>query len=195
MDCIRIHPMIPPLASTAVLWEQPKSIMFSLSSIRDEPLPKRPKPSAFHLYHKSVTPPQSSFSSISPAPITRPADSNSPKRPIYASSDPQVVDVLDECSNTFSDLGPLLSKRPRWVLVAAALSTYYHPSHPAHLAFWRPDMMNETGEMIDKFLSESHILFILVTIYSLRSYTQKLKKANFLNRDMVGSTRRFPSIP
>jgi hypothetical protein len=85
--------------------------------------------------------------------------------PQYHSRRPEVVKLLAESAITTDEATPLSSDYPSWAIVVAALSLYHHPSYPAHLAFWRPDMMAATAEFVDSFLSSSSFYLFLFKRY------------------------------
>jgi len=87
------------------------------------------------------------------SPLARLAAMPSRPTPVYHPRRSEVVQLLAESAISPDEATPLSSNYPSWVIAVAALSLYHHPSYPAHLAFWRPDMMNSTAEFIDKFLS------------------------------------------
>ena len=108
--------------------------------------------------NESAPPPVASCSYVlgySKSPLARLAAMPSRPTPKYHTRRPEVVKLLTESAISPEEVSPLSSDCPPWVIVVAALSLYHHPSYPAHLAFWRPDIMNSTAEFVDAFLSSS----------------------------------------
>jgi len=163
-----IHAPPLPLRSTQTQYlDTPELVYYPTSSSREDPIhspalhllaeacdmPQRLPPSK-----ENAPPPLASCSyalGYSKSPLARLAAMPSKPTPKYHSRRPEVVQLLVESVISPDEATPLSSDYPSWVIVVAALSLYHHPSYPAHLAFWRPDMMNATAEFIDAFLSSS----------------------------------------
>ena len=124
-------------------------------------------PQRLPLSKENAPPPLASCSSApvySKSPLARLAAMTSRPTPKYHSRRPEVVQLLVESAKSPEEASPLSSDYPSWVIVVAALSLYHHPSYPAHLAFWRPDVMNATAEFIDTFLSKPSFFSFQVAI-------------------------------
>ena len=124
-------------------------------------------PQRFPPAREDAPPPLASCSYVpgySKSPLARLAAMPSKPTPKYHSRRPEVVQLLVESAISPDEAAPLSSDYPSWVIAVAALSLFHHPSYTAHLAFWRPEMMNSTAEFIDAFLSScslfSHSVFI-----------------------------------
>ena len=183
-----------PLHSTQPKYlDTPELIHYPTSSSREDPLhspalhllaevcdmPQRFPPS------KENAPPSlascSSTLGYSKSPLARFAAMPTRPTPKYHSRRPEVVQLLEESAKSPNDASPLSSDCPSWVIVVAALSLYHHPSYPAHLAFWRPDMMNNTAEFIDTFLSSSPYSSFYVAIHPDFDPTEtETREARFL---------------
>lgn len=124
-------------------------------------------PQRFPPTKENASPPVASCSYVlrySKSPLARLAAMPFKPTSKYHSRRLEVVKLLAESAISPEEASPLSSDYPSWVIVVSALSLYNHPSYPAHLAFWRPDIMNPTAEFIDAFLSSchsfSHVAFI-----------------------------------
>lgn len=161
--------MLPvPLYSTQPKYlDVPEPIRYPTSSCRDDPIHSPAlqllaeacdMPQRFLPPKEDAVPPPASCSYVpgySKSPLARLAAMPSRPTPIYHVRRPEVVQLLAESAISPDEATPLSSDYPSWVIAVAALSLYHHPSYPAHLAFWRPDMMTSTAEFIDTFLSSS----------------------------------------
>ena len=119
-------------------------------------------PQRFPLAKENAPPPLASCSyslGYSKSPLARLAAMPSKPTPKYHSRRLEVVQLLAQSALSPNEATPLSSDYPSWVIAVAALSLYHHPSYPAHLAFWRPDMMNSTAQFIDDFLSSFYLFF------------------------------------
>ena len=140
-------------------------IRYPTSSSRDDPIHSPAlqllaeacdMPQRFPLAKENAPPPIASCSCVlgySKSPLARLAAMPSKPTPKYHSRRPEVAQLLAKSAISPDEATPLSSDYPSWVIAVAALSLFHHPSYPAHLAFWRPDMMNTTAEFIDTFLS------------------------------------------
>ena len=167
-----------PLHSTQSKYlDTPELVHYPTSSSREDPFHSPAlrllaevcdMPQPFPPSKENAPPPVASSSctlGYSKSPLARFAAMSSRHTPKYHPRRPEVVQLLDESAKSPNDASPLSSDYPSWVIAVAALSLYHHPSYPAHLAFWRPDMMNATAEFIDTFLSSSPRFSFQVTTH------------------------------
>ena len=154
----------------------PEPITYPTSFCRDDPIHSPAlqllaeacdMPRRFPPPKENPSPPIASCSYVpgySKSPLARLAAMPFKPTPKYHIRRPEVVKLLAESAISPEDASPLSSDYPPWVIVVAALSLYAHPSYPAHLAFWRPDVMNSTAEFVDIFLSSYSFFSHLISI-------------------------------
>lgn len=140
-------------------------------------------PQRFPPAKENPPPPIASCSYVlgySKSPLARLAAMPFKPTPKYHSRRPEVVKLLLESAISPEEATPLSSDYPSWVIAVAALSLYNHPSYPAHLAFWRPDMMNSTAEFVDTFLS-SCSLFSQLAFVDPDFHPTETREAKYLD--------------
>ena len=167
--------------------DAPELINYPISSSRDDPIHSPAlqllaeacdMPQLLPPAKENAPPPLASCSYVlgySKSPLARLAAMSTRPYPKYHPRCPEVVKLLQESVVSPDEATPLSSDYPSWVIVVAALSLYHHPSYPAHLAFWRPDMMNATADFIDAFLSPFFFSFVQCSVI-LTSIVQRLAR-------------------
>jgi hypothetical protein len=168
---MEIHNRLQSTQTQTRYLDSPELICHPTSASRDDPIHSPAlqllaeacdMPQPFPLSKENAPPPLASCSyapGYSKSPLARLAAMPSKPTPKYHTRLPQVAQLLAESAKSPDEASPLTSDYPRWVVVVAALSLYHHPSYPAHLAFWRPEIMNATADCIDAFLSSSPLFF------------------------------------
>lgn len=169
-------PLASPRSTQSIQLDTLGTTSYPVSCCRDDPIHSPAlqllaeacdMPQRFPPTKEDAPPPLASCSYVlgySKSPLARLAAMPFKPTPKYHSRRPEVAQFLVESAISPDEATPLSSDYPSWVIAVAALSLFHHPSYPAHLAFWRPEIMNSMAEFIDAFLSSCSLFSYSVFI-------------------------------